>query len=161
MSHWITYDASDKSKILDKPGCYVIYLDGQLSYIGQAKSAARRIGSYGIKFGYGSGIFHCVGGADGQARSLLIKIRYSTRIGDWAMREIRLIRKLQPPLNYAHGGKKKRAVGKAPKSPRVVYVEQPDSHDLMIEVMADEQIRHEKEAARELRYFMSRGAVRI
>lgn len=81
------------------PGCYAIYLDGRLVYIGQSANVRRRLLDYGIH----SNIF-----ADktetpwGQADVVVVKFKGSTRAGDWLMREYRLIKRLNPPGNRAH-----------------------------------------------------------
>jgi len=86
------------------PGCYVIYLDGALSYIGQSSNVRKRISNHRLRYGYGAGVIT----PWGQFSDCCIKVRYSTKYGDWAMRELRLIRKLRPCLNCV-GSTRKRA----------------------------------------------------
>lgn len=77
------------------PGAYVIFGDGVLVYIGQGGSVSKRISAHQIGRGYGAslatpwGIFN----------SVIVKVRYGRKLGDWAMREIRLIHRLQPRGN--------------------------------------------------------------
>lgn len=78
-----------------KPACYAIYLDGELAYIGQASDLATRMSSHGIRQGYSE----LVQTKWGVFKSVIVKARFGDRIGDWAMREIRLIHRLQPRLN--------------------------------------------------------------
>jgi hypothetical protein len=56
--------------------CYAIYVDGRLVYIGQAP--------------WGSG------------SRIVVKYRQSRKYGDWAMVELRLIRRLSPSGNRVH-----------------------------------------------------------
>lgn len=86
-----------------KPACYVIYLDGVLSYIGQASDLSTRLSAHGIRVGYGSSILT----KWGEFRTVIVKARFGDRMGDWAMREIRLIHRLQPRLNCVGAARKR------------------------------------------------------
>lgn len=93
-TRWISFDPA--TEVFPRlPACYVIYLDGELSYVGQAADLAKRMSSHGIGCGYG-GSYLCKWGA---FKKIVVKVRFSTIYGDWAMRELRLIRRLQPPRN--------------------------------------------------------------
>jgi excinuclease UvrABC nuclease subunit len=94
---WVRHeiDFISLESIRPEPGCYVIIGDGKPVYIGQSTNLQVRV--LGYRFGYTYG---------GQCRcqfgvydTLHVKIRYSTRLGDWAMREIRLIARLRPSMN--------------------------------------------------------------
>lgn len=160
MSHWKIYDYFEFKwpELEERPGCYVIYLDGQLSYIGQASNIKARVSSYRPRFGYGNTIFHLVGGKEGICKQYLVKVRYSSRIGDWAMREIRLIKRLQPPLNNTHGGKKKRAtpIKRNKNGQEIIYLEPPSDHDIMIDIVAERMIEQEKFDKRYEKWLYSR-----
>lgn len=78
------------------PACYVIYLDGVLSYIGQTTNLRKRIAGHKIDICRYS---NHVSSVWGQYRSIRVKVNFGTRYGDWAMRELRLIHRLQPRLN--------------------------------------------------------------
>lgn len=93
-SRWVSFEGGMLS-VPRKPACYVVYLDGELSYIGQCSDLAKRLSAHGIRVGYGGGTFT----KWGQFRSVVIKARFGVRLGDWAMREIRLIHRLQPRFN--------------------------------------------------------------
>lgn len=84
-------------------GCYAVYLDGQLSYVGCAQNLRARLSTYRFREGYGGGWFT----PWGQCRSVRVKVRSSHRFGDWAMHEIRLIRRLRPMLNCLGLGRQK------------------------------------------------------
>lgn len=102
---WITFDVATLRDTLPRvPACYVVYLDGVLSYIGQSVDFGKRISMHGIRLTYGASIAT----KWGCFKSVVIKARFADRTGDWAMREIRLIKRLQPPLNCA-GSTRKRA----------------------------------------------------
>ena len=99
-SKWHVYEGG--TVLLPRcPACYVIYLDGVLSYVGQASDLAKRMSSHGIRCGYGSSVMT----KWGVFKSVVIKARFSDRVGDWAMREARLIHRLSPPLNCVGGPK--------------------------------------------------------
>ena len=103
-SRWVTFEGGARV-FPRKPACYAIYLDGVLSYIGQASDLATRISAHGIRQSYSNDVMT----KWGSFRSVVIKARFGTKMGDWAMREIRLIHRLQPPLNCV-GAAKKRGV---------------------------------------------------
>lgn len=95
-SKWLTFHVGVSDPLFPRaPACYVVYLDGRLSYIGQASDLAVRMSAHGIRVGYGAEVLT----KWGSFRSVVVKARFSNRLGDWAMREIRLIHRLQPPLN--------------------------------------------------------------
>lgn len=93
-SRWVTLVVGE-ALFPRLPACYVIYIDGRLSYVGQAGDLAVRMSAHGLRTGYGGAVLS----KWGQHRSVVVKARFSTLYGDWAMRELRLIRRLQPPLN--------------------------------------------------------------
>jgi len=103
-SRWIRYAFErGAAGILNIPACYVIYLDGALSYIGQTCEMRKRLQTYRICNSDSDGIIT----PWGIYRSVIIKIRYGTKYGDWAMREARLIYRIQPPLNCVGSIKKR------------------------------------------------------
>lgn len=96
-SRWVTFDFGAACDLVfpRKPACYVVYLDGKLSYVGQAADLAARMSAHGIRLGYGSSVLT----KWGSFSSVVVKARFATVLGDWAMREIRLIYRLQPVHN--------------------------------------------------------------
>jgi excinuclease UvrABC nuclease subunit len=93
---WISFNDDQQQDIPGVPGCYVIYLDGALTYIGQSCNVRDRIRSHGIRgFRYSAWIKT----PWGNARNVRIKVRPSSRYGDWAMIELRLIKRLRPAGN--------------------------------------------------------------
>lgn len=92
-SKWVAFDPCF-DVFPRKPCCYVVYLDGALSYVGQTNDLAMRVSSHGIRLGHGK-IFT----KWGQFDSVIVKARFADKFGDWAMRELRLINRLQPLHN--------------------------------------------------------------
>lgn len=74
--------------------CYAFYFDGKLGYVGQTISLKRRLRSYRIRYS-GSVIVT----PWGKFSRVILKVRPSVKFGDWAMVELRLIKRLQPPYN--------------------------------------------------------------
>lgn len=73
------------------PACYVIYVNSRLVYVGQSMNIRKRmVGHYCRPT--------CVWMKEKQ---IVMKYRLSRKYGDWAMVELRLIRRLQPNLNLA------------------------------------------------------------
>lgn len=84
---WFTYERFD---IMPRwPCCYVVYRDGELVYVGQTENIVSRIRQHRAKKPYWF--------RDG--KKLVIKVKLSRRYGQWAMDELRLIRKLRPCEN--------------------------------------------------------------
>lgn len=83
-------------KIPNSAGCYVVYAHGKPIYVGQTTNLRKRIKSYEFNYArYSNGIHTPWGLCD----DLFLKIRPSIRYGDWAMIELRLIKRLQPRFN--------------------------------------------------------------
>jgi predicted GIY-YIG superfamily endonuclease len=78
----------------DAPACYVVYSRGTLVYVGMAFNLRNRMSS------------HHSGGSSGWCNlpNLVVKYRPSRKYGDWAMVELRLIKRLRPPCNAQHCG---------------------------------------------------------
>lgn len=84
-----------------KAGCYAIYLDGQLVYIGQSNDIRNRFSEHKIRYCYSKEVATPWG--DFPDTSIItVKVKESRRLGDWAMWEIRLIRRLRPVFNRHH-----------------------------------------------------------
>jgi hypothetical protein len=109
MSNWKAFDFDDRDSWTswESPGVYAIYGDGRLLYIGQSDNVSKR-----IRLGHGANYSRFSAGIDlpwGQFSTVTIKIRLSTRFGDWLMHEARLIRRLQPPENNHRTARKRRS----------------------------------------------------
>ncbi len=110
MGRWHTYfyeglicNLADTGLIQNTPGVYVIYGDDQILYIGQSSDVGKRILNHRIRYSYSNYILT----PWGKHLSIKIKVSYSKRYGDWAMRELRLIKKIQPPHNCVFSTKKR------------------------------------------------------
>ena len=99
MSRWKTFNTENALEIRNDPGVYVFYdLSRKVLYIGSSAKVGNRVrGHYQI--GYGSDVQTKKWGT---FDDIVIKVSYSRKYGDWAMRELRLIRKLKPLFNQLH-----------------------------------------------------------
>jgi hypothetical protein len=103
-SKWVRLDFENTSlRIPALPACYAVYMDGRLAYIGQSNSLRSRLAGHNLRHGYANN-FHTPWGS---CRTLLVKARFSEKYGDWAMRELRLIKRLKPAHNIQQGGAKR------------------------------------------------------
>lgn len=93
------------------PGCYAIYVDDELAYIGSSVNIrARLIGKSYEKDRYGHGLGRLNDRGRfatpwGDAKLIVVKYRPSFRFGDWAMIELRMIRRLAPKHNKQGSGR--------------------------------------------------------
>ena len=93
MTRWVTMNPTG---ILPRCACvYAFYLDGVLTYIGQTSDLRNRISEHRIRWGYANQVIT----PWGESKNVVMKVSWSRRYGDWAMRELRLIRRLHPPGN--------------------------------------------------------------
>ena len=95
-SRWVSIDPDLLAVAPAAPACYVVYIDGRLGYIGQTNNLRRRMAGHGIDISRYSDSYRTPWGT---ARQIHIKANFGVRFGDWAMRELRLIRRLRPHLN--------------------------------------------------------------
>lgn len=87
------------------PACYVVFLNGQVGYIGQTVNLSSRMRNYQFRSGYGDNETISTFGFHSNC---YVKYRITRRFGDWAMVELRLIRRLHPELNCLGGRKLRR-----------------------------------------------------
>lgn len=73
------------------PGCYAFLIDGKVVYVGSSNNLALRMRAH-----RNCGKF--------PIESIELRIRPSKKYGDWAMIELRLIRRLKPVFNSKHKG---------------------------------------------------------
>lgn len=106
-SRWVTARADEDLFNLPRvSACYVIYASGRLVYIGSTENLRSRVGGY-LKVPRYSNEFVTPWG---RHMRVVVKYRPSRRYGDWAMVELRLIRRLQPTGN-TRGVRRKTVVG--------------------------------------------------
>lgn len=83
---WIRFDPCSRFRLPSLPCCYVVFdaLDALL-YVGQTTNLNNRFRTYKQDKTFPAGSY--------------IKACFGERYGDWAMRELRLIKRLRPPMN--------------------------------------------------------------
>jgi hypothetical protein len=90
-----------KSHLPDQACVYAIYFDGRLVYVGQTNSLSNRFSGHAFRYGYGREIITPWGDIP-NTTAIDIKAKFTRRLGDWAMWEIRLIHRLRPGMNTHH-----------------------------------------------------------
>ena len=109
---WGPWRQVHRGRIPDCPGCYAVYENGVLVYVGSSANLAARCRVYFTKsrmrgrFDYGDPAldfpqFVTPWGFRHHGNAVTVKVKVSRRLGDWLMREYRLIRRLQPRENRA------------------------------------------------------------
>ena len=104
---WVRYNPTWPMSIPALPGCYVVYVDGKPVYVGQSKDVRKRIQGHGFRDSLGGSIFT----PWGYFKECYIKVRFASKYGDWAMRELRLIHRLQPAFNCVGSTKRRKING--------------------------------------------------
>lgn len=83
---WVRFDKPFTGYLPEYACCYCVYgPDDSLLYVGQTLNLKSRFYSHRASKAF--------------PKDAYIKIRCGDKYGDWAMREVRLIRRLKPPLN--------------------------------------------------------------
>jgi len=109
MSKWKEFELFPIKNIFpNKPCVYAVFFDRRLVYIGQSNSLSNRFSGHAFRFGYGKNI-HTPWEDLPDTTKINIKAKFSEKLGDWAMWEIRLIRRLKPIYNTHHRNKRKEA----------------------------------------------------
>ena len=89
--------------VVNQPACYVLYIDGQLSYVGQSNTPAFRFRQHQIR-----NFDNMFQTPWGEFEDLYCKIYYPSRYGYESMLEKRLIKKIKPRFNkYTYRRKQK------------------------------------------------------
>ena len=104
---WFRHSLDDLNSLVPRsPGTYVIFADGVPVYVGSTTNLRSRLfAGHQINFSRYSAYFDTPWG---QFRDVGIAYRPSKRFGDWAMVELRLIRRLQPKFNCWGSVKRRR-----------------------------------------------------
>jgi excinuclease UvrABC nuclease subunit len=76
-----------------RPGVYAIYLSGELVYIGSSGNMRKRFAVHAHNKNEVGRLLR------EEIERVVIKFRATRKYGDWAMVELRLLRRLRPPLN--------------------------------------------------------------
>lgn len=121
VTRWNTADPTEYWKLPAIPAVYAVRVQGRVVYVGQTINLFRRFNAYQMRPAWGEGTLTPWGHAKGE---VVVKFSPSRRYGDWAMRELRLIRRLRPIWNCVgsvrerdfsgkHRGKKSRTTNRA------------------------------------------------
>lgn len=95
MTRWrVTCHGGGSPAIPRCAGVYVVFIDGQVKYVGSSWNLCERFTYYRI-FRDGDAWQT----PWGRSANFNIKIKKTRRVGDWLMDEYRLIRRLKPVLN--------------------------------------------------------------
>jgi excinuclease UvrABC nuclease subunit len=109
MSTWVKYPFSQYFfRLPNTPAVYAIYIEHTLVYVGQTIDLRNRIAAYKFRYGYANQVITPWGDHKDDS-GVYIKFSTSRKYGDWAMRELRLIKRLQPQCNVIGTGKQRRA----------------------------------------------------
>jgi hypothetical protein len=109
MSKWKKYGLMPDKSIFPNRACvYAIYFDNELVYVGQSTSLSNRFSGHAFRYGYAKNI-HTPWQDVSSSTKIDIKAKFSEKLGDWAMWEIRLIRRLKPLFNTHHRNKRPEA----------------------------------------------------
>lgn len=90
MTRWERYEGYNGLPRI--AACYVIYVDRKVIYIGQTQNLRQRF-SVHVSARNGLGLQHI------DPARVTVKVNRGMRYGDWAMRELRLIKRLLPVGN--------------------------------------------------------------
>jgi len=102
MSKWKQYGIFPKKTVLPNRACvYAVYFNDLLVYVGQSSSLSNRFSGHAFRYGYAKLIITPWQDIPIDTK-IKVKAKFSERLGDWAMWEIRLIRKLKPQFNRHH-----------------------------------------------------------
>lgn len=105
-TRWVQLDPLT-SALPSLPACYVVYLDGRLTYVGQTTNLRARLRrGHLINYARYSALIDTPWGF---CATVTVKARFADRYGDWAMRELRLIHRLQPSGNCVGSTRARRA----------------------------------------------------
>jgi hypothetical protein len=106
MSKWKKFGLYPNKTTLPNRACvYAVYFNDLLVYIGQSSSLSNRFSGHAFRYGYAKNI-HTPWADIPSDTKIDIKAKFSEKLGDWAMWEIRLIRKLKPCFNRHHRNKR-------------------------------------------------------
>lgn len=99
MKHWTTISIDDTTSWPRGPGVYALFNMRRLVYIGSAQNLYRRLLEHGIHRVHHASWFPRQGCEPVPRAHLALRIAASRRMGDWLMREYRLVRRLKPCFN--------------------------------------------------------------
>ncbi len=102
-TNWIEYDPLSLlySGVSNSPCVYCVQIDGITVYVGSTRRFRSRFYEHKFRHGYANNIHLPWCSVDSKTK-VCVKVGYTKKYGDWAMRELRLIKKLKPIYNIAH-----------------------------------------------------------
>ncbi len=95
---WTTFNPMTTLDAPAKPAVYVFYIGGEPVYIGQTANLRNRLSNHRIRHGYARNIVTPWLTVRDDV-SVYGKAKITKRFGDWAMWELRLIKRLRPMFN--------------------------------------------------------------
>lgn len=98
---WVAFDPLSPGALPTLPAVYVIFRDGTAVYVGQTVNLRARFSEHRLRPGWSNTTTWSASWGP-LAGDITAKARFSRRYGDWAMWELRLIKRLQPELNVTH-----------------------------------------------------------
>lgn len=98
IGKWLPFDPCVPCLLPRFPAVYAVLFDGVVVYVGQSSDIRERFSRHSIKAGYGM-VYRTPWGEVPHSVDITAKMKLSRRYGDWAMWELRLIRRLRPRLN--------------------------------------------------------------
>lgn len=107
---WVAFDPINGFDMPSAPAVYAVYFGPELVYIGQTSDLRARFSRHRFSHAPGGGTSTPWGWLHADSR-VVVKAKLSRRYGDWAMIELRLLRRLRPRLNsqFSTGRTTKRA----------------------------------------------------
>jgi len=109
MSKWKKFGLFPEKSALPNRACvYAVYFDNLLVYVGQSSSLSNRFSGHAFRYGYAKLIITPWQDISTDTK-IQVKAKFSERLGDWAMWEIRLIRRLKPIFNTHHRNRRPEA----------------------------------------------------
>lgn len=98
LGRWFGFDPIYLDGVPAAAGVYVIFIDGVAVYVGQSANIRGRLQQHRFNWGY-DGEIKTPWASYESDRKLTGRAKISRRFGDWAMWELRLIRRLRPAFN--------------------------------------------------------------
>lgn len=99
---WHLFDPFTGAGLPRAPGVYVFFFDGRPVYIGSSNNLQGRLWQHRFEYARVSSDQHTPWGFQPGYTVITGKLRVSFRYGEWAMTELRLIKRLQPRYNIHH-----------------------------------------------------------
>ena len=96
----------ERDQLPSIPAVYAVYFDNDLVYIGSSNNIRNRFSGHAFRYVYARNVVTPWQTIDDTVE-IILKFRPTRKIGEWLMREIRLIQRLKPLFNSHHKGRAK------------------------------------------------------